>query len=85
MLLLSTLGFLFAVKCTHLMPTSPVLSFWIFQEVQTHRFTLPTLSTWRGNQLLWHFISLFAVAIETGFAWEDCVPVHVCMCVCVCF
>lgn len=53
----------------------------VFQNIQTHRFTLTTLSTWRENQLLWHFISLFAVAIETGFAGEDCVRA----CVCVCF
>lgn len=47
----------------------------VFQNVQTHRFTLTTLSTWRENQLLWHFISLFAVAIETEFAGEDCMCV----------
>lgn len=27
--------------------------------------------TWGENQLLWHFISLFAVAIETGLAEKD--------------
>lgn len=54
--------------------------FVILQNVQTHRFTLAMLSTWRQNQLLWHFISLFAVAIETGFAEEDCVCVRVCVC-----
>lgn len=34
--------------------------------------------TWGKNQFLWHFISLFAVAMETGLAEEDGLRVCVC-------
>lgn len=78
MLLLSMLGFLPASNRTHLSDLLSIVSLIFFQNVQTHRFTLATLSTWRENQLLWHFISLFAVAIETGYAGEDCMRVCVC-------
>lgn len=74
-LLLGGLGFLSTSNDARLFQTITL----VFQNVQTHRFTLTTLSTWRENRLLWHFISLFAVAIETGFAGEDCVRVCVCV------
>lgn len=44
----------------------------------TQKFTLTTAGTWGENQLLWHFISLFAVAIETGLAGEDALRVCAC-------
>lgn len=51
-----------AITCSLLAAGPPEKHYWA---ITGHTFTLNILHTWRENQLLWHFISLFAVAIET--------------------